>query len=136
MPARLDNLPAELVIAITLQIEPDDLQQSILSLSRALPHSGVPTHLLFQNVRIKYPEQVLKLYLRLRNAPDDAARVRKFSLESWTVDADVFVNLTALIPSVVSLSMFVGPNFAPEHLEEIFYRPRDGLRFVSMRFRP
>lgn len=136
MPLGLDDLPIELIIAISHQIEPDDLQQSLLSLSRALPYSGVPIHILFESIRLKHPEQVPQLYHRLHKAPLDAARVRTLSLECWTVDADVYVNLLALIPCLVSLSMYIGPNFAPEHLEEIFGKPQVGLRFVSLRFRP
>ncbi|KAI0718848.1 hypothetical protein C8T65DRAFT_803312 [Cerioporus squamosus] len=136
MGASLDNLPVELYFAIISQFDPDDLQQSLVSLSLALPRSPVPTSILFEKPRLRKAEQILKLYLRVRNAPEDAALAHSLSLECWTVDADVFVNLIALFPNLENIKMYVGPNFSPEHLEEIFIRPRPKLRFLSMRFRP
>ncbi|RPD64999.1 hypothetical protein L227DRAFT_519663 [Lentinus tigrinus ALCF2SS1-6] len=136
MGASLDNLPVELYFALISHFEPDDLQQSLVSLSLAIPRSPVPTSILFENIRLRRAEQILKLYLRVRNAPDDAALTHSLSLECWSVDADVFVNLIALFPNLVNISMYVGPNFAPEHLEEIFILPRPKMRFLSMRFRP
>lgn len=126
--ASFANLPSELYHTIIAYFEPEDLTSSLLSLSRALPLSPVPTYPLFNDIRLKRSEQVLQLYLRLRNAPEDAARVRTFSFECWSVDADVFVNLATLLPSVVQFSLHVGPNFAPEHLEEIFQHPMEELR--------
>ncbi len=136
MGASLDNLPVELYLAIISHIDPDDLQQSLVSLSLALPRSPVPTSILFEKPRLRKAEQILKLYLRVRNAPQDAALSHSLSLECWTIDADVFVNLIALFPNLVNIKMYIGPNFSPEHLEEIFVLPRPKLRFLSMRFRP
>ncbi|KAJ2967105.1 hypothetical protein NUW54_g13608 [Trametes sanguinea] len=136
MGVSLDSLPPELLYDIVLHIEPEDLKPSLLALSRAIPRSSVPTFLLFEKIRITRREQVFQLYRRLRDAPEDAARVREFAFESWTVDADIFVNLVGLMPSLAYFKLFVGPNFAPEHLEEIFEKPRPCLRYLSMRFRP
>ena len=136
MVASISDIPIELFYAIIAYIEPDDLLSSTISLSRALPRNPVPTYHLYEDIRLKHRRQVIQLYLRLRNAPEYAARVRALSLESWTVDADGFVNLMALLPSVVRLSIFVGPDFAPEHLEEVFQRPKPSLRELSLRFRP
>ena len=136
MESSLDNLPVELYLAIISHFHPHDCQQSLLSLSRAIPRSPVPTHILFENILLRHPDQIFRLYTHLRRTPDNASRVRSVSLESWAVDADVFVNLMALLPTMERLRMFVGPNFAPEHMEEIFHGPREGLQFISMRFRP
>ncbi|TBU34482.1 hypothetical protein BD311DRAFT_793553 [Dichomitus squalens] len=136
MGASLDDLPVELYIAIISQFDDDDRQQSLLALSRAIPRSPVPTHLLYERISLRCPDQVFRLYSHLRRAPQNASRVRCFSLECWTIDADVFVNLMALLPFMMRLRMHVGPNFAPEHMEEIFNRPKEGLQFISMRFRP
>ncbi|PIL31547.1 hypothetical protein GSI_06249 [Ganoderma sinense ZZ0214-1] len=132
----LDNLPVELYLAIISHFHSDDCQQSLLSLSRAIPRSPVPTHILFEKIRLRHSGQIFQLYLRLRRSPEDIPRVRSISLESWTVDADKFVNLMALLPTMERLSMNIGTNFAPEHMEEIFHGPKEGLQFVSMRFRP
>ncbi|KAI9057064.1 hypothetical protein FKP32DRAFT_1584592 [Trametes sanguinea] len=136
MGVSLDSLPPELLYDIVLHIKPEDLKPSLLALSRAIPRSSVPTFLLFEKIRITRREQVFQLYRRLRDAPEDAARVREFAFESWTVDADIFVNLVGLMPSLTYFKLFVGPNFAPEHLEEIFEKPRPCLKYLSMRFRP
>ncbi|KAI0330618.1 hypothetical protein GY45DRAFT_1323565 [Cubamyces sp. BRFM 1775] len=132
----LDSLPAELLYDIVSKFDPETFHQSLLALSRAIPRSPVPQHLLFPRIRLKRGEQVFQLYRRLRNAPEDATLVQEFSFEDWTVDADIFVNLIALMPSLTYLKIFIGPNFAPEHLEEIFQKPRPQLRYLSMRFRP
>ncbi|KAI0639832.1 hypothetical protein C8Q77DRAFT_1045644 [Trametes polyzona] len=136
MRPRLDNLPGELLYAIVSHFDQENFKQSLVALSNAIPKSPVPTFLLFEKIHLKHGDQVFQLYRRLRHAPQDAERVREFSFESWTVDADIFVNLMALMPALTSLSMYIGPNFAPEHLEEIFQKPRETLRFLSMRFRP
>ncbi|OJT08972.1 hypothetical protein TRAPUB_106 [Trametes pubescens] len=123
MSPTLDVLPGELLYDIVLHFDQDSFKQSLLALSRAIPRSPVPTFLLFEKIHLEHGDQVFKLYRRLRHASEDAARVREFSFESWIVDADIFVNLMALLPSLTSLKMYIGPNFAPEHLEEIFQPP-------------
>ncbi|KAI0778613.1 hypothetical protein BD413DRAFT_465462 [Trametes elegans] len=132
----LDTLPIELLYHIIAYFDEDTFRQSLLALSRALPRTSVPTHFIFERIHLRHGDQVFQLYRRLRHAPEDAARVREFSFESWTVDADIFVNLMALLPNLKYLKMYIGPNFAPEHMEEIFQRPRTELRYLSMRFRP
>ena len=136
MGLKLTDLPVELFYDIIAQFEPDDVTPSLLALSRALPRSNVPTYRLFENIRLRRSNQIFKLYQRLRNTPQDATRVRMFSLECWEVDADIFVNLAVLLPSVVRLSLFIGPNFAPEHLEDLFQKPQVNLQELSLRFRP
>lgn len=136
MSPTLDGLPGELLHDIVSHFDQADFKQSLVSLSKAIPRSPVPTYLLFEKIHLTRGEQVFQLYRRLRHAPVDAARVREFAFESWNADADIFVNLMALLPSLTSLKVYIGPSFAPEHMEEIFQRPREQLRFLSMRFRP
>jgi len=136
MVAPLEALPPELYSAILSHVPTAFLQQSVLSLTRAIPRSPVPIHHLFEHIRLKHGDQVSQLYLRLRRSPLDASWVQRFSLECWTVDADIVVNLIALIPQVLELSLYIGPNFAPEHLEEMFDKPRVSLKILSLRFRP
>ncbi|EPQ60300.1 hypothetical protein GLOTRDRAFT_19570, partial [Gloeophyllum trabeum ATCC 11539] len=129
-------LPPELYYAILNHVPSDNLQQTILSLSCALPSSPVPVHLLFHSIRLRYPDQVVRLTRRLKKGPEDALLVKQFSLETWTVDADVLINLVRTLPNLTSLSLFVGPNFAPEHMEDLFHSPWAKLRFIGLRFRP
>lgn len=133
---QLDELPAELYAAIISHLPADSLQQDVLALTRVCPRSPVPTHSLFEHIRLKHAQQTVQLYRRLHNATDERKWVKNFGIVTWTVDADVLVNLLEILPSISSLLLFVGPSFAPEHLEEIFHKPREDLRFLSLRFRP
>ncbi|KAJ7603045.1 hypothetical protein FB45DRAFT_772781 [Roridomyces roridus] len=132
-------LPAELYTAIIDHFNPDDAQQSTLSLTRALPYAPISHYLLFRNIVITRAEQAVRLTIRLLKP--DAAQiphyVQEFSLrDEWTVDAELIVNLLSkLLPKMRSLSFCIGTNFAPEHLEAIFHTPRPELRFLSLKFR-
>ncbi|KAG0704413.1 hypothetical protein DFH29DRAFT_801905 [Suillus ampliporus] len=133
---QLDRLPVELYTAIVSHLPADSLQQDVLALTRAIPRSPVPIYHLFEHIRLKHARQIIQLYRRLRNAIDERNWVKDFGVVTWTVDADVLVNLLGILPRISSLLLFVGPNFAPEHLEEIFHKPRQDLRLLSLRFRP
>jgi hypothetical protein len=136
MPSSLSSLPPELYTAILINIPPSLLQQTVLSLTRALPLSPVPEYHLFTHIHLKHPDQVVQLHRRLRKASDHALWVRELALETWTVDADIVVNLIDILPKVTYLTLFIGPNFAPEHLQDTFETPMPHLRFISLRFRP
>ena len=97
---RLDDLPPELYAAIIEHIDPNDVQQSILSLTRAVPYSPIPLETFFTRICLRRPEQAINLYRRLRKAPQDAAMVRSFAMEAWTVDADIVVNVLSLLHHV------------------------------------
>ena len=96
----------------------------------------IPEHHLFTHIHLKQAEQVIQLYQRLRKAKDDAGWIEGFVLDTWTVDADSAVNLVHLLFRVKEMTLFIGPNFAPEHLEEMFEIPRLSLQFLSLRFKP
>lgn len=133
---QLDGLPAELYSAIISHLPADSSQQDVLALTRAIPRSPVPIHHLFERIRIKHAQQIVQLHRRLRNATDERNWVKDFGIVTWTIDADALVNLMVILPRISSLLLFVGPNFAPEHLEGIFHEPREDLHFLSLRFRP
>lgn len=78
----------------------------------------------------------MQLYRRLRGRLEEPSWIKIFSLETWIVDAEVVVNLMALLSQLSRITLFVGPNFAPEHLEEMLKKPRETLRYISLRFRP
>lgn len=136
------SLPTELYDAIFRHIPPPLLQATVLAVTRAIPLSSVPLRYLFHTVCISHPKQAILLYKRLRlNTPQSdrnqpASWVRGLSVESWTVDASVVINLVRLLPQMKSLTVWVGPNnFVPEHLEELFSKPL-AIRYLSIRFRP
>jgi hypothetical protein len=141
----IEALPPELYSAILLHVPSNLLQQTVLSLTRGLPYSPVPLRHLFHSVRIVYPDQAVRLYNRLHSRPasqqhdsDSASSwICKFSIETWTVDAEVVVKLVGLLKNLEFLSLRIGPtNFAPEHLEEIFSKHMPSLKYLSLRFRP
>ncbi len=131
----ITDLPPELHCAILDQADEDSLQVTALSLSRALPYSHIPKYYFFRHIRLKQAQQVIRLESHLRKSPEDAAIVETFALWCWAVDADVFVNLLARLPKLCALTLFIGPNFAPEHLEDLFETPRLTLQRLSLRFR-
>ncbi|GJE85891.1 hypothetical protein PsYK624_019700 [Phanerochaete sordida] len=136
--ARLDGLPLELYAAILEQLDGvyEERQQAIVSLIRAIPRSPVPDDLLFERVHLTKPRQTYDLYRRLRKNPNDADRVRVFTYKCWSANADHLVNLLNLLFQVREMTLFFGPDFAPDHLEEIFKKPRDKLTMLNLRFRP
>ncbi|KAJ7292913.1 hypothetical protein C8J57DRAFT_10055 [Mycena rebaudengoi] len=133
-------IPPELYALITRQIDERDLQQSLLALSRALPSTPIPLDLLFERVTItRGSEQAIQLTRRLLqpDGEDAATHVQHFCLQDeWTIDAEVTVNLLRKLPNLRSLSLCIGTNFAPEHLEAILKRPMAHLQYLSLRFRP
>ncbi|KAJ7897297.1 hypothetical protein B0H14DRAFT_3081008 [Mycena olivaceomarginata] len=133
------SLPTELYSAIIEQVALDDRQQTILSLTRALPYAPIPLYRLFERVTISHREQALQLTRRLLkpDGKDVSLYVEEFSLHNeWTVDAEVVVNLLRRLPKLRSLSLCVGTNFSPENLEAIFQEPLPDLKYLSLRFRP
>ncbi|KAF9486431.1 hypothetical protein BDN70DRAFT_11987 [Pholiota conissans] len=149
-------LPYELYESIFNHVPSPDLQQTVLSVTRAIPDAPFPLHSLFRCIRLSRPEQAIRLYQRLRFRrgsdpnPDSpkvcAARaafeetvgwVKELSIETWTVDAEIVINLVRLLPKLQSLSVWIGPNnFTPEHLERLFSEPVENLQHLSLRFRP
>ena len=136
----MDQLPTELYGAILRQLAKDDRTSTTLALTRAIPLSPVPRAYLFEAIRLHTAKQVLLLYQRLRRAggkdSQEAAWVREFTLEAWTVDAQIVVNLLELLPHIGVLTLSIGTSFMPEHLEDVFRAPRVDLLALSVRFRP
>jgi len=139
-----NTLPTELYDAIFEQVPTAELQETVLATTRAIPSAPVSLHHLFRCVHLRAPEQAILLYRRLRNPKHTASAaiatagwVKEFSLEMWSVDAEIVINLVRLLPNLQALTIWVGPSsFAPEHLEELFSKPLLSLRYLALRFRP
>ena len=141
-----DRLPSELYESILSHVPSSELQQTLLSVTRAIPLSPVPISHLFHSIRITYPARAVHLYRRLRpreknnsdlSGNNAADLVKEFSIECWSVDAEIIVNLIHLLPKLQMLNIWVGPDsFTPEHLEELFLKPFLELKRLSLRFRP
>ncbi|KAG6380991.1 hypothetical protein JVT61DRAFT_5386 [Boletus reticuloceps] len=128
----LDELPPEIYDGILTHVPRGERQQTTLSLTRAIPRSPVPLRHLFECIRLKSAESVVHLYCRLRGRLEEPRWVNGFSLETWSVDADVVVNLVNLLPRLSRITLFVGSDFAPEHMEEILEKPREALSYISL----
>ena len=150
----LATLPGELYTAIIQHLEPSCWTEVVLTLSRVLPSAPIPIQLLFHSIRIRRARQAVALLLRLRKTLDTpcdpgeegeeeeridpcASWVKEFSVETWTVDADVVINIVRLLPNLSSLNVRIGPsNISPERLEHLFQKPIGMLMQLSLRFRP
>lgn len=155
-PANLASLPPELFASILEQTSSEDLQHTCLSLMRVFPRCPIPAYYLFSHVRLSRYEQPGQLYNVLRfgarrfaasgdddqDVHDPGQWIRTFKFTSYSADADVVVNLLRILPKVQELTLYIGPNFAPEHLEEVFnlengpFPSLRSLRSVNLRFRP
>ncbi|KAH9081499.1 hypothetical protein EDB83DRAFT_550695 [Lactarius deliciosus] len=62
--------------------------------------------------------------------------IKKFSLATWNVDADVAINVILMILKLEWLGLCIGINFEPEQLKHLFHEPIPNLRYLSLRFRP
>jgi hypothetical protein len=149
----LATLPPELLGAILDQTDPEDLQSTCLSLMHVFPRLSISPCYLYTHIRLRRLEQPAQLYRVLRfgsqaaeppgtGGLDAKQRVRTFKFESFSADADVVINLVHILTNVEELTLYIGPNFTPEHLEEMFSIESDprqsmrSLRYISLRFRP
>ncbi|KAG8741360.1 hypothetical protein FRC12_015699 [Ceratobasidium sp. 428] len=140
---RLSDLPSDIYVIILSHIPPPNRQQAVLNLSRALPRSPVPTHQIYEHIVVHTPNAVLNLYHIFRKhrgqgeTPyNPSSQVQSLSIRTLTPDADLVVNLLALLPNVPDLRLSIGTTYGPEHLQDIFANPRLELRRLQLRFRP
>ncbi|KAG8745037.1 hypothetical protein FRC10_009011 [Ceratobasidium sp. 414] len=142
---KLSDLPSDIYTTILSHIPPPDRQQAVLNLSRALPRSPVPTHQIYEHIIIHTPHAVLDLYHIFRTTRrgqehqqlyNPSSRVKSICVRTWAPDADLVANLLALLPNVPVVQLCVGTTYGPEHLQEIFVKPRLELRSLQLRFRP
>ncbi|KAF9511017.1 hypothetical protein BS47DRAFT_1280055, partial [Hydnum rufescens UP504] len=136
------SLPPELYIVILTHIPPAELQTTAWALSTALPCSPIPLHHLYQHIHIDTKRQLPRLWRKLNlSTPEsedhhESNWIQSFELRAWDPDADVLVNTVQLIPQLQYLHLNIGTTFAPEHLEDLFKKPQQSLRLLSLRFRP
>ncbi|CCA69983.1 hypothetical protein PIIN_03923 [Serendipita indica DSM 11827] len=138
---RLDQLPEELYQAILESIDDDKERKSVaIALIRSIPRSPVPRRFLYYQVNLSTSENVLTFYHHLRScggvASKEASWVHSLHSESWTVEAQILANVLELVPNLGHLSIHVGATFAPEHVDDIFQRPRPALRTLNIVFKP
>ncbi|KLO15196.1 DUF300-domain-containing protein [Schizopora paradoxa] len=134
-----------------------DRQQATLQLTRVLPRAPISLQHLFEVVHLQEPSQVIGLQRRLRNEfgqrredeeggkvdSDEeggcggcARMVRILHMNSFTADAEVVINLLALLDNLTELRLCIGPMFMPEHLQRVLKVHRPTLKRLDLCFRP
>ncbi|KAB5589194.1 hypothetical protein CTheo_7369 [Ceratobasidium theobromae] len=141
--SKLAGLPSEIYTVILSHVPPGDRQTTVLNLTRALPRSPVPRNQIYDHIIVHTPPAVWHLYKLFRKQKGDEGdtynpsnQVKSISIQVWMADADLVVNLLALLPDVPIMRIFVGTTYSPEHLQDIFTRPRLALRTLNLRFKP
>ncbi|KAH8983050.1 hypothetical protein EDB86DRAFT_3085690 [Lactarius hatsudake] len=134
----LTSLPPELVGCILDCVPSVDLQQTTISLLRILSYGRIPNwrRYLFYHIHLKSLVNVWMLDNHLQRTPGDADFIKKFSLATWTADADAAINVVLKIPEAEWLSLCIDTNFTIDHLRRLFHKPMPNLRYLSLRFRP
>jgi hypothetical protein len=87
-------------------------------------------------VHLNTAESVFNLLQHLQETPGDAVFVRRISLATCTVAANVATDLILMLPNLSWLSLSMGMNFASKHLEKLLRKPMPNLRYLSLRLRP
>lgn len=131
-----DQLPPEIYSSTLDQLRPRHLQHTTYNLIRAIPRSPVPSYHLFKHLRLNATRKVILLHSIIRSNPNVATLVQSLSMEDWSADPDVVLNFIRTLKDFRSFELFVGPTYAPEHLQELFDSPFGRLEYISLRFRP
>ena len=136
--ANLTSLPPELILCILAFVPSIDLQQTTIPLLHILSYPFVPDWCRspFYNVHFKSHESVIKLFEHLQRIPSDATLVQKFSLATWTLDANVAVDLILMLPNLKWLDLYNCASFYPWEMERVLEEPIPNLRYFSFRHRP
>ncbi|EAU92313.1 hypothetical protein CC1G_00532 [Coprinopsis cinerea okayama7 len=150
----LGQLPGELYSSIFDYLPKEVVQCTVLSLTRVFPKAAIPLRYLYASIRVRKQGQEVALNRHLRelksreskakeegdtSTSSPMAMIYELSVELWTVDADILVNIVGMLRTyrLKSLTIWIGPNnFSPEHLEEMFQRPIESLVYLGLRFRP
>ncbi|OCF44090.1 hypothetical protein I317_02043 [Kwoniella heveanensis CBS 569] len=130
------RLPPELIDDLLYQVPPNQRQVTALALKRVFPDYPISPKHLWNHLVVYRAAQLMPLWRKLKH--DEAMRrgVKTFSMQSWRGDADILNNVMRCITSLNTLMLNIGTNFAPDHLEEMFEDPREGLEKMELRFRP
>lgn len=141
------RLPAELWDHVLLQLDPDQLQHTALSLSRALGHRiAVSRAVWWRHLVVTREGQAWQCIDALKKEPEGTKEaVQSLEVQVWRDDPQLLVNLAIQLPAVCSVALTVGPLAAPEHIEDLLdpvavKRNRSGrfkqLEQLALRFNP
>ncbi|KAI5479692.1 serine threonine protein kinase [Pseudohyphozyma bogoriensis] len=135
----MPTLPPELLDYVLSLIPPSELQRTALSLINALgPHAHISHAALFRHLRLTREGQAWQTSRRFKLDEGFRQSVVTITAEAWREDPQLLINMLMTLPRVSSLSMCVGPMFAPEHLEELLEMPawQQSIEGVWFRFNP
>ena len=134
----LPDLPSELFECILVQVDNDERAKTTLSLMRAIPRVSIPQNILFENINLWQPQQVIQLdrRLRQRSGKEVSKLIKVLKMKAWDADAEVVANLLSRVQDITSLVLYVGPYVAHETLVGMFKEPWMKLESLTLRFRP
>lgn len=134
----LPDLPSELFEYILVQVDNDERAKTALSLMRAMPRVSIPQSILFENINLWQPQQVIQLdrRLRQRSGKEVSKLIKILKMKAWDADAEVVANLLSRVQDITSLVLYVGPYVAHETLVGMFKEPWTKLESLTLRFRP
>ncbi|WWC60438.1 uncharacterized protein I303_103010 [Kwoniella dejecticola CBS 10117] len=153
------KLPPEIIDHLLSVVSAEHRQLTTLALTRVFPGYEISLRNLWRHVIIYNSKQLWPLWRKLKSNNESeryqhqhdqdedrnegtlkyAREIRSFSMKSWKGDADILNNALRCIPTnspLHTILLNIGTNFAPDHLEELFENPRQGIRRLEMRFRP
>ncbi|WVR03704.1 hypothetical protein IAU60_000699 [Kwoniella sp. DSM 27419] len=130
------RLPPELIDDLLHQVPPNERQVTALALKRVFPDHPISSRHLWTHLVVYRAGQLMPLWRKLKEDEVMRRGVRTFAMQSWRGDADILNNVMRCITSINTLMLNIGTNFSPDHLEEMFEEPREGLEKMELRFRP
>ncbi|TIB04689.1 hypothetical protein E3P96_01542 [Wallemia ichthyophaga] len=139
----LTKLPSELWSCVLEQLEPRDQSSSTAALMIAFPKAPVDFKHVWTHIHLRNELQVKALNLKLVNDKEMKISLQREpflgqSLRHSALLGDPYylINVYEVLKQAHLLSLFVGPAFAPEHLAELFRKPRRNLKTLNIHFRP
>ena len=137
------KLPSELWSCVLEQLDPRDQSSTSAALMIAFPKAPIDFKHVWTHIHLRNEIQVKALNLKLVND-----REMKLSLQTQPHlgqslrhsallgDPYYLINVYETLKQAHLLSIFVGPAFAPEHLKDLFRKPRSNLETLNIHFRP
>ncbi|MBW0509164.1 hypothetical protein O181_048879 [Austropuccinia psidii MF-1] len=129
---RFESFPGEIWDLILTFIPSNQLQSTVSALISILPNSNISIDHLYKHIIISSDQEIKNLIID----PQNSSITQSFTLEAWKlIDYFILINQINWVSSNLRIiHLNIGPFFAPEHLEELFLKPKLKLELLSLRF--
>jgi hypothetical protein len=133
------ELPVELIDLILEQVEPNNLQSTTLILLKSIPNSQLSISNLWKHckiTRLGQSFQAIQAKLLIKELANNACKSLKLLV--WIDDPIQIINLAIPFNNLLILTLFVGPLFSPDILEELLLNPKfkQSIQSLTFRFNP